>query len=72
MSRGNAAKKQFVLSEFLSALPDEDKIIQIQGTQRLEDGRIIPRKHVFKISENAAEHLPLKLYSNGTSGTNLP
>ena len=71
MPRANAAKTQFVLSEILSALPDADKIVRIRGTQRLEDGRIVPRKHVFKLSERAAENLPLKLVSNWTSGTNL-
>ena len=73
MPRANAAKTQFVLSEILSALPDADKIIRIRGTQRLEDasGRMVPRKHVFKLSERAAEKLPLKLVSTWTSGTNL-
>ena len=71
MPRANAAKTQFLLSEILSALPDADKIIRIRGTQRLEDGRIVPRKHVFKLSERAAENLSLKLVSNWTSGTNL-
>ena len=71
MPRANAAKMKFVLSEILSALSDADKIIRIRGTQRLEDGRRVPRKHVFKRSDRAAENLPLKLVSNWTSGTNL-
>ena len=55
MPRANAVETQFVLSEILSALSDADKIIRIRGTQWLEDGRIVPRKHVFKLSERAAQ-----------------
>ena len=56
------------LTELLHALPESQKVIDLGGIQKMEDGRIIERKYFFHISEEAADDMSVLILQNWSSG----
>ena len=59
------------LTELLNALSDPVKIIELDGIQKLGDGRTVERKYFFYASEQVIDGLSIVTQHNWSTGAFL-
>lgn len=56
------------MRELLQALPEPHRLIEVEGTQKLENGTTVNRSYFFHISNQVAEVMPVPMLSKWTTG----